>query len=52
MVDKLNYFVKQEFDNTKRIQRPEEVLERRRKEREARNVWYRRWGRWFTGSEE
>ena len=51
MVDKLNYFVNQEFDNTKRIQRPEEVLEKRRMEREARNVWYKRWGRWIVGKE-
>ena len=51
MVEKLNHFVNQEFDNTKRIQRPEEVLEQRRQEREKRNVWYRRFGRWITGSD-
>jgi hypothetical protein len=51
MVDKLNEFVNRDFDNTKRIQRPEEILEQRKKEREARNVWYRRWGRWMTGQE-
>lgn len=42
MMDKLNHIMKEDFDNTKRIERPEEVLERRRKEREARNVWYKR----------
>lgn len=40
-----------DFDNTKRIERPEEVLERRRRERAQRNVWYRRWGRWIMGKE-
>jgi hypothetical protein len=45
MMDKLNHIVAQDFDNTKRIERPEEILARRRKEREARNVWYKRWGR-------
>lgn len=45
MMNKLNRMVKQDFDNTKRIERPEEVLARRRKEREAQSVWYRRiWG--------
>lgn len=51
MVDKLNYYVNRDFDNTKRIERPEEVLERRRKEREARNVWYKRWYRRFIKGE-
>ena len=39
----------QDFDNTKRIERPEEVLARRKKEREDRNRWYRRTWRWVTG---
>jgi hypothetical protein len=43
MMDKMNQIMKQDFDNTKRIERPEEVLARRRKEREERNRWYRRW---------
>jgi len=41
--------VKEDFDNTKRIERPDEVLARRRKEREARSVWYKRMWRGFTG---
>ena len=51
MMEKLNKIRKEDFDNTKRIERPEEILERRRKEREQRNVWYRRWGRWIVGKE-
>ena len=51
MMEKLNKLQKQDFDNTKRIERPEEILERRRRERERRNVWYRRWGRWLVGRE-
>eukprot|EP00536_Pseudo-nitzschia_multiseries_P015259 jgi/Psemu1/311897/fgenesh1_kg.848_\ len=42
MMDKLNHMMKEDFDNTKRIERPDEVLARRRKEREDRSVWYRR----------
>lgn len=42
MMDKLNHMMKADFDNTKRIERPDEILTRRRKERERRNVWYRR----------
>ena len=49
MLEKLNKIRHTDFDNTKRIERPDEILERRRREREARNVWYRRWGRWITG---
>mmetsp|Transcript_22532 Transcript_22532/g.48799 ORF Transcript_22532/g.48799 Transcript_22532/m.48799 type:complete len:156 (-) Transcript_22532:108-575(-) len=37
-----------EFDNTKRIERPEEILERRKVEREDRNRWYKRSWRWVT----
>jgi len=51
MMQKLSKIKKQEFDNTKRIERPEEILERRKKERENRNVWYRRWGRWIIRRE-
>lgn len=50
MVTKLNHIVSQDFDNTKRIERPEEILERRRREREARNVWYRRYWRMVVGN--
>ena len=49
MMGKLNKFMKEDFDNTKRIERPDEVLSRRRKEREARNVWYKRLWRNVTG---
>mmetsp|Transcript_53485 Transcript_53485/g.81127 ORF Transcript_53485/g.81127 Transcript_53485/m.81127 type:complete len:140 (+) Transcript_53485:150-569(+) len=51
MVEKLNKIVSQDFDNTKRIERPDEILARRRKEREDRNVWYRRYWRAMTGKE-
>ncbi|KAL3782129.1 hypothetical protein HJC23_005391 [Cyclotella cryptica] len=49
MMEKLNKRIKsQEFDNTKRIERPEEILERRKREREERNRWYKRTWRWIT----
>lgn len=49
MVEKLNKRIQTvEFDNTKRIERPEEILERRKKEREDRNRWYKRTWRWVT----
>ena len=52
MMDKLNKRIKtQEFDNTKRIERPEEILERRKREREERNRWYKRSWRWITGQQ-
>lgn len=51
MMDKLNQMMKQDFDNTKRIERPDEVLARRRKERERKNIWYRRWWRTITGQQ-
>jgi hypothetical protein len=51
MMDNLNQMMKQDFDNTKRIERPEEVLARRRKERERKNVWYKRWWRSITGQQ-
>ena len=51
MMDKLQEYTSQDFDNTRRIERPEEVLERRRKERLARNaVWYKRWWNNITTS--
>lgn len=46
MMERLTKIVAEDFDNTKRIKRPEEILEERRKERERRNVWYRRMYRW------
>lgn len=50
MMEKLNKRIKtQDFDNTKRIERPEEILERRKKEREDRNRWYKRTWRWLSG---
>mmetsp|Transcript_41842 Transcript_41842/g.46741 ORF Transcript_41842/g.46741 Transcript_41842/m.46741 type:complete len:158 (+) Transcript_41842:13-486(+) len=49
MMDRLGHVMKEDFDNTKRIERPEEVLERRRKERKALNVWYKRTWRFLTG---
>ena len=49
MMEKLNKkWKKQDLDNTKRIERPEEILERRKKEREDRNRWHRRAWRWVT----
>lgn len=51
MMNKLNRMMKQDFDNTKRIERPDEVLARRRKEREAQKVWYRRIWRNVTGQQ-
>jgi hypothetical protein len=49
MMEKLNKkWKKQDLDNTKRIERPEEILERRKKEREERNRWHRRAWRWIT----
>lgn len=45
LVERMNHVISKDFDNTKRIERPEEILARRRKEREARNVWYKRWWR-------
>lgn len=51
MIRKMQKAVNADFDNTKRIERPEEILERRRKEREERNRWYRRLGRWIRGEE-
>ena len=49
MMEKLNKkWKKQDLDNTKRIQRPEEILERRKQEREERNRWHKRAWRWIT----
>ncbi|KAL3902612.1 MAG: hypothetical protein SGILL_010766 [Bacillariaceae sp.] len=43
MMDKMSQIMKEDFDNTKRIERPDEVLARRRQEREEKNRWYKRW---------
>jgi uncharacterized protein (UPF0305 family) len=48
MMEKINKIRKTDFDNTKRIERPEEILERRKTERERRNVWYKRAWRALT----
>ena len=50
MMTKINkQIVPRNFDNTKRIERPEEILERRRLERAQRNKWYKRTWRYITG---
>lgn len=37
---KMEYLAKVEFDNTKRIERPKDIMEKRWIEREYRNQWY------------
>ncbi|KAL3929884.1 MAG: hypothetical protein SGBAC_012012 [Bacillariaceae sp.] len=49
LVERMNTVISKDFDNTKRIERPDEILARRRKEREARSVWYKRWWRSIRG---
>lgn len=49
MMERLNKIVEEDFDNTKRIKRPEEVLAERRAERERRNRWYNRAWRAVVG---
>jgi hypothetical protein len=49
IVERINHVVSEDFDNTKRIERPDEVLARRRKARESRSVWYNRWWRSIRG---
>ena len=49
MMERLNKIVASDFDNTKRIKRPHEILEERRLERERRNAWHRRWYRSIFG---
>ena len=49
MMDKLTKAAKKDFDNTKRIERPEEILARRKAERDKRNAWYRRYWRYIKG---
>jgi len=48
MLSKINKIRQTDFDNTKRIERPEDILERRRLERERRNMWYSRAWRKIT----
>lgn len=52
MLERLNKIVEQDFDNTKRIKRPHEVLEERRRERERRNAWHRRLYRSVFGGDD
>lgn len=49
MMTRLNKAAKTDFDNTKRIERPEDILRRRKADRDKRNVWYRRTWRWVKG---
>ncbi len=49
MMKRIDKIVKTDFDNTKRIERPEEILERRKRERDERNKWYNRAWRSVTG---
>jgi hypothetical protein len=51
MMERIDKIVQSDFDNTKRIKRPEEILEERRLIREKRNRWYRRFWRWMTRQE-
>lgn len=52
MMERLAKISSQDFDNTKRIKRPHEILEERRKERERRNAWHRRAYRYFFGDKD
>jgi hypothetical protein len=52
MMERLNHIAALDFDNTKRILRPEEILEQRRLARQRRNAWHRRWYRWVAGIRE
>jgi len=49
MLEKMQKHLKNDFDNTKRIERPDEILSRRKKEREEKNRWGRRLGNWWRG---
>lgn len=51
IMEKMTKAVKKDFDNTKRIERPEDILARRKAERDLRNVWYRRWWRSVKGDD-
>jgi len=48
MLEKITKIRNTDFDNTKRIERPEDVLERRQRERESRNKWYNRAWRYVS----
>jgi hypothetical protein len=50
MMERLGKIVETDFDNTKRIKRPNEILEERRLDRERRNAWHRRAWRAVTGA--
>lgn len=49
ILERISKIVDQDFDNTKRVKRPHEILEERRLERERRNAWHRRTYRWLFG---
>jgi hypothetical protein len=52
MMERMQKIVEADFDNTKRIKRPHEILEERKLERQRRNAWHRRLGRWLFGERE
>lgn len=52
IMERIGFIAKQDFDNTKRIKRPHEILEERRLEREKRNAWHRRAWRYITRQPE
>jgi hypothetical protein len=52
MMERLSKIVATDYDNTKRIKRPEEVLEERRLERQKRNAWHRRFYRWISNQSD
>jgi hypothetical protein len=52
MMERLSKIVASDFDNTKRIKRPDEILEERRLERQRRNAWHRRFYRWVTNQDD
>ena len=52
IMEKISVITAKDFDNTKRIKRPHEILEERRRERQRRNAWHRRLYRYFAGSQD
>ena len=52
IMEKISVITSKDFDNTKRIKRPHEILEERRRERQRRNAWHRRLYRYFAGSQD
>jgi hypothetical protein len=41
IMERIGKIVAQDFDNTKRIKRPDEILQERKQERRERNAWHR-----------